>query len=146
MQLLLLVRDLKGGLSHFILYTSVLFECFAMLMDFSFLLNRNKLGHLFISCSHSGKIRNIPWLVSNIHNLVFVPALLASWEMAKQLQFYFQHNCAIHLLLQKSVVLTPFRMFLTALCLWRNMEPEGWGAAHLSWDGCQGQVRSLSQP
>lgn len=47
--------DWKGDLSLFILYISVLFECFTILLYYSFLKNKTKHNHLFISSNHSGK-------------------------------------------------------------------------------------------
>ena len=57
--------DLKGALSLFILYTSVLFECFTMLTYYSYV-KRKKHSHPFICCSPSGESWYIPWLVSDI--------------------------------------------------------------------------------
>lgn len=47
--------DGKGGLSPFILYISVLFECFTMLLYYLFFKNKTKHSHHFISANHSGK-------------------------------------------------------------------------------------------
>lgn len=44
------------------------------------------------------------------------------------------------------LVITSFCMFLPSLCPWGDIEPEEFGTAYLSWDVCQGQVSSLSQP
>lgn len=67
--------DVKGGISLLILIASILFECFSLLMYYLFLLNRNKQGHSFKSCSHSGESWDTLWFVSDIHNLDFMLAL-----------------------------------------------------------------------
>lgn len=46
--------DLKGVLSLFILYTSILFECFTVLRYCSYV-HRKKYSHPFTCFSHSGE-------------------------------------------------------------------------------------------